>query len=689
MPTSLTYKKTDFRRFILLILLVFAQFNLLHAKKEVGFTNIYVDGIEQASVKIHWTPTDQLETLKIRIAPKVNEHVEPKWETVEIEDIYTYSYTFTGLTPGKKYYYQVGTVLADGTTYWSKQATVETKSVFGFYEFLVLIGALAMFIFGMKIMSEGIQKFAGDRMKNILAAMTSNRISGVFTGFLTTSIIQSSSATTVMVVSFVNAKLLTLRQAIGVIMGANIGTTMTAWLLVLFGLSKFSLAAYSLPILGFGLPMIFMRSSKTKALGEFLIGFALLFIGLDELKNAAPELSKEFLDSLQGISEYGILGIILFVFIGTLLTIVVQSSSAAMALTLTLCNNGLPFEFGVAIVLGENIGTTITANLAAIIGNVYAKRAAFAHLLFNVFGVIWVLLIFNWFTSGVGYFMVNYTDWGSPYTLGNETGVTKGLAIFHTSFNIINTLILIWFVKFLEKTCTKFIKGTGLEHEFHLEYIGDPSLRAPEMSLLEVKKEISKHSKKALTIPGNIEKLLLEHNPKKRQEVFQKIKKFEDLTDQLEVEVADYLAKMSTGNLTKETSIKLRGMLRIVSNLERIGDISYQMSKSIEKKFEDKIWFTPEQRESMINMLKLLGEAFEIMDNNLNAEEGGHDYTLAKNKEIEINQYRNELRQIHLEQMERGKYNAKSGMIYSELFSSCERIGDHILNVSEAVEGIL
>ncbi|MFN3918100.1 MAG: Na/Pi symporter [Flavobacteriales bacterium] len=672
---------------LLLSLLLFIS--PLSAKKEAGFTNIYADGIKQNSVRIHWTPTDNLIDLKIRIAPKVNSYIPPDWSTYSIEDIYTYSHIIDGLSPGKKYYYQVGTTLADGTEFWSKKETVETKPGFGLYEFFVLVGALAMFIFGMKVMSEGIQKFAGDRMKGILAAMTSNRISGVLTGFLTTSVIQSSSATTVMVVSFVNAKLLTLRQAIGVIMGANIGTTMTAWVLVMLGLSKFSLATYSLPILAFGLPMIFMRGSKTKALGEFLVGFALLFIGLNELKNAAPELSQDFLNSLQGIAEYGIFGIILFVFIGALLTIIVQSSSAAMALTLTLCNNGLPFEFGVAIVLGENIGTTITANLAALIGNVHAKRAAFAHLLFNVFGVIWVLLIFGLFTKGIDYAMINYTEWGSPYTPKNETGVTKGLAIFHTSFNIINTFILIWFVKFMEKTCVKFIKGNGSEGEFHLEYIGDPSLRAPEMSLLEVKKEISKHSKKAVEIPKLIEQLLLEHNTKKRQEYFQQIRKFEDLTDQLEVEVADYLAKMSTGNLTKETSVKLRGMLRIVSNLERIGDISYQMSKSIEKKFEERVWFTPEQRENMIKMLNLLKEALEIMDVNINAEDGKHDYISAKNKEIEINQCRNDLRQVHLEHMEKGKYNAKSGMVYSELFSSCERIGDHILNVSEAVEGIL
>ncbi len=358
---------------------------------------------------------------------------------------------------------------------------------FGIFELLKLIGALGFFIFGMKVMSESIQKVAGDKLRTVMSLITSNRLSGVFTGFLTTAVIQSSSATTVMVVSFVNAGLLKLKEAIGVIMGANIGTTITGVLIIVFGFSKFSISHYTLPIIAFGFPLLFVKNQSLKSWGEFMIGFALLFMGLSALKGAVPDLKSnpEILAWISDLNDLGFLAIIISVLIGTLLTIVVQSSSAAMAITLIMCDNGwIPYEMACGIVLGENIGTTITANLAALVGNVHAKRAALAHFVFNVFGVVWMLLIFYIFIGWIDTLMVSMGN-GSPL---NDTAAIKwGLTYFHISFNIINTMIMIWFVPQIETIVSKMIKIKDAEDkEFHLEYIGTSLMRTPELSLLEV-----------------------------------------------------------------------------------------------------------------------------------------------------------------------------------------------------------
>lgn len=559
---------------------------------------------------------------------------------------------------------------------------------------LSIIGALGFFIYGMKVMSEGIQKAAGDRLRSILKAITSNRISGIFTGFLTTSIIQSSSATTVMIVSFVNAGLLSLRQAIGVIMGANIGTTMTAWILVLLGLSKFSLAAYALPVLAFGVPMMFMRSNQIKSFGEFLIGFALLFMGLEALKHEVQALDlannsafKEFILGL-GSDNYG--AVLIFVLIGTLLTIVVQSSSAAMALTLIFVGEGLPLNLAAAIVLGENIGTTVTANLAALIGNVHSKRAARAHLFFNIFGVLWMLIVFFPFMHLIKGFIESFksTSFGIKNLVDDRSIALYTLALFHTCFNIINTFILVWFVDFIEKVVIKTTPSKSEDdEEYHLEFINSGVMATSELSILQAKKEVAKFGKIAKKMNGFIRKLMLEQDKKKFGKILARIKKYEEITDRIEVEIANYLAKTSRGEMSTETSVRIRGMLSIIGDLERIGDIYYQMSKSFERKNEGKIWFTPEQRENLTQMSDLVDQAFETMCDNLNADYNTVSIDKALELERAINKKRNQIRKAHFKDIEEGKYGVLNANVYSNLFHSYEKIGDHIINVTEGLVG--
>ncbi len=574
----------------------------------------------------------------------------------------------------------------------------DTKEGVGVLSFLKIAGGLAFFIFGMKIMSEGIQKVAGNKLRDILKAMTSNRFTGVFTGFLTTSVIQSSSATTVMVVSFVNAGLLNLKQSIGVIMGANIGTTMTAWIIAILGF-KFSLSDYALALLAFGVPMLFFSKVSTKNLGEFIIGFCLLFIGLDALKEAVSALdlqhNEAFVSWITSLSNpgkaasYG--AILLFVLIGTLLTVIVQSSSAAIALTLVFVQEGLPFDLAAAIVLGENIGTTITANLAAIIGNVHAKRAAFAHFIFNVFGVVWMLAVFPFFIEWVGdiFYDMSHQEWASKFIEKPEDGVRYSLALFHTLFNIINTLLLVWFVNYIAKICVKFIKGKAEDEEFHLEYIGGNSMRTPELSILEARREVAKFGTITAKLPGMVRTILTERDAKIRKKEIERISKYEEITDRVEIEVATYLSKMSQGKLTDQTSIRVRSMLSIVNDLERIGDVFFQMSKTLIKKQNDKVYFTPEQRRGLLDMIDLLDQSFAIMNDNLNTEIEGVDLSLANEKESEINEKRNSLRDQHLSDMENKVYPFNSGLMYSDLFNSMERVGDHVINVSEACKGMI
>jgi len=559
---------------------------------------------------------------------------------------------------------------------------------FGVFEILQLIGALGFFIYGMKVMSEGIQKVAGSKMRQILSAMTSNRIKGVITGFTLTGLVQSSSATTVMVVSFVNAGLLSLTESIGVIMGANIGTTITAWLISIVGF-KVKIAAVALPIIAFGFPLLFVSKSKIKAWGEVLIGFALLFIGLNELKGAVPDLkaNPEILEFLSAYTDMGVLSVLIFVGIGTLITVIVQSSSAAMALTLVMANQGwIPFELAAAMVLGENIGTTITANLAAMIGNIHAKRAARAHFIFNVFGVVWMVVLFSYFISGIDGYMQS-TQGVSPLDPAQYAAVPVALSLFHTTFNIINTLLLLGFVNFIARTVTKMVPSKGDDEEYHLEHIGLNMIQTPDISILEARKEIAKFGALTIKMSAMVNELIDKKKDSKIDKLVEKVKKYEEITDRVEVEIATFLSKVSEGNISEESSFKIRSLLSINNDMERIGDIFYQMSLAISKKKEDKIGFTDQQKSGIKKMFELVDEAFAIMNDNLTADYGKVTVEEALTKEREINAMRNDLRRNHMQNIASGEYDVLSGMAYIDLVSLLERIGDHIINVTEGVVG--
>lgn len=560
---------------------------------------------------------------------------------------------------------------------------------FSLLDFLKLVGALGFFIYGMKVMSEGIQKLAGKKMRQILGAITTNRFSGVVTGFSITSLIQSSSATTVMVVSFVNAGLLSLRQSIGVIMGANIGTTVTAWLVSLFGFGKLDISDYSLPILAIAFPLMFVRNGRIKATAEFLIGFALLFLGLSALKESIPHLDGESLQFLSAYTDWGILTTIIFVLVGTMLTIVLQSSSAAMTLTLGLLFQGIiTYEMAAALVLGENIGTTITANLAALIANVHAKRAARAHFIFNTFGVVWMILLLPFFTDWIQVLWDSLSS--SNPTLFEPDNKQLQLSLFHTVFNIINTSLLIWFVPSIAKLVTWMIPTKNEEDEqFHLEFIGGGILGTPELSLVEVRKEITKFSQITQKMHGFVEELLAAKEEKKIKVLIERIQKYEDITDRIEEEVVKYLLKVSEGGLSQSASVRVRSMLSIVGDLEDIGDIYYQMSRNYAAKREEKAWFTPEQRNNLKQLLEKVNDAFEIAVNNLQQDFGEINLTKATQKEEEINLMRDNMRSQHLENITNRDYNIRSGMIYTDFYSSVEKVGDLLYNVNNAATGAI
>ncbi|HHZ64959.1 MAG TPA: Na/Pi cotransporter family protein [Flavobacteriales bacterium] len=561
---------------------------------------------------------------------------------------------------------------------------------FSLLDFLELLGALGFFIYGMKVMSEGIQKVAGSKMRQILSVMTSNRFLGVFTGFLITGLLQSSSATTVMVVSFVNAGLLTLVESVGVVMGANIGTTITAWLISIFGF-KVKIAAVALPIIAIGFPLMFSNRGNLKSWAEVIIGFALLFLGLNALKESVPDLREnpEVLEFLSGYASMGMLSLLTFIGVGTILTLVVQSSSAAMALTLVMCYEGwIPFEMAAAMVLGENIGTTITANLAAMIGNVHAKRAARAHFIFNVFGVVWMFFIFRFFLSGIDSFMLN--NYGvSPLNREDFTSIPIALSLFHTSFNIINVLLLIGFTPIIAKVAERMVPSRGdVDEETKLEYIGGGILATPELSILEAKKEIRKFGKITDRMFGFVGELIENEDRKIFDEAMGRIQKYEDITDKMEIEIAEYLTRVAQGELSEETSVRIRSMISMINDMERIGDICYQMSKTLERKNDQNAQFSSEQDEGLVRIMKVVNEGFETMNNNIDEGFGQVNIRQAELHEVTINETRDKLRTEHLMRVAKSEHSFESGLFYSDLFMSCEKIGDHIFNINEAIVGL-
>jgi len=570
-------------------------------------------------------------------------------------------------------------------------------NIFNFlWNFITLVGALGLFLFGMKLMSESLQKVAGSKMRHILGAMTNNRFKGAFTGILVTTTIQSSSATTVMVVSFVNAGLLSLTGAVAVIMGANIGTTVTAWIISLIGF-KVSLSFLSLPLIGLSFPLFFSKNGLRKSWGEFVIGFAILFIGLQFLKESVPDIrsNPEALDFLSAYTNLGFLSVLIFVLIGTVLTIIIQSSSATMALTLVLAYNGLiPFELAAAMVLGENVGTTITANLAALVANTSAKRAARAHLLFNIFGVLWILALFHPFLRGIDYIVnINHdvsilaTDLSSEDFESVKGIYPIGLSLFHTVFNILNTLLLIGFVDFIAKVATRLVKQKEEEdEEFRLTYINTGLLSTSELSTILAQKEIAVFGKRVQKMFDFIPQLIEEKKPKKYGKLLERIKKYEEITDNLEDEIAAYLSKMMEGEISNDSSKKIMAMLAIIDNLESNADVIYQISRVIDLNHQRKTYIPEEQIELLKELWAIVKQSFEEMNISLTKSLWSINTVKAQEIEKKINVKRNELRIKHFEDLKAKKYKHKVGVFYTDLFSLSEKVGDYVINVSEAIE---
>lgn len=554
---------------------------------------------------------------------------------------------------------------------------------YSFFDFLRLIGSLALFLYGMKIMSEGLQKFAGDSLRRILTAMTTNRVTGVLTGVLITALIQSSSATTVMVVSFVNAGLLTLTQSIGVIMGANIGTTVTAWLISALGF-KVDIATFALPLLAFALPLFFSGKSSRKSIGEFVFGFAFLFMGLQSLKANAPDLgaNPEMLAFVQNYTDMGFFSIILFLFIGAILTMIVQASAATMAITLIMCANGwIDYHLGVALVLGENIGTTITANLAALTGNTQARRAALAHLVFNVFGVMWVLVLFYPFTNAVSWFVTHVMKVSDP-----AVAVSFKLAAFHTAFNISNTFIMIWFVSLIEKTVCTLIKPKVEDEEYRLRYITGGMLSTAELSILQAHKEISLFAERTARMFNMVKELFYEKNEETFLKTYSRIEKYENISDRMEIEIANYLTEVSEGRLSSESKEEIRIMLRAVSEIESIADSCNNLARSIKRRNEFKSEFTEEQNKHLDHMFELVSGALNRMNLILHKPELVHDdINPSYNIENEINNYRNQLKSRNIEDINNKLYQYQDGVYYMDMVSESEKLGDYVLNVVQAV----
>ncbi len=447
---------------------------------------------------------------------------------------------------------------------------------YGILDFIRLIGALGLFLYGMKIMSEGLQKISGDKMRNILSAMTSNRFFGVLTGLFITALIQSSSATTLMVVSFVNAGLLSLAQSISVVMGANVGTTVTAWIISLLGF-KVDISAFAIPLFAFAIPLIFSKKPRWNNLGEFIIGFSLLFLGLQFLKDSMPNLQSnpEALEFLSGYTGLGFGSVLIFLLIGTIMTIIVQSSSATVAITLIMCHNGwIPFELAIAMILGENIGTTITANLAALNANIAAKRTAFSHFLFNFLGVIWVLCLFY----PLAHFVEDISE-GNP---------SVGLALFHTLFNVSNVLIMIWFVPLYVKICERVVRSgktsePDSDENRHLQFISTRMLSTSELSLIQVHKELGSYSKRVLEMLEMDKILITTADATEFNETFNRIEKFENICDRVEVEIVNYLNALSDGDLSSDAKQEVRVMMRAATEIESLGDTCFNIARSLKK----------------------------------------------------------------------------------------------------------
>ena len=553
-----------------------------------------------------------------------------------------------------------------------------------FFDFLTIVGSLGLFLLGMKMMSESLQNVAGDKMRNILSSMTTNRFAGVFTGLLITAIIQSSSATTVMVVSFVNAGLLPLAKSAGVILGANIGTTITAWIITLFGF-KVKISILSLPLIGLAFPLMFSKS-RYKAWAEVVIGFAILFIGLDFMKSNVPDIKNnpQVLEFITNFNNLGYISILIFVLIGVILTMIIQSSSAVVALTIVMCYQGwLSFELAASMVLGDNIGTTITANISAIVANRTAKQAALIHFIFNVFGVLLFLPFLMPILKMVNIFSMSF---GNDSAFESVRGIPVALSIFHSFFNLLNTSIFIWFVPQLVRVAETILPIKSDEDEvFQLQYIKFGLLSTSELSLIQAKKEVIQFGEKVEKMLTFVLAFYDDNKEKKVNKLIRKIRKYEEITDSFEIEISQYLKKIAQNNLSKKSYSEVHSILRIIDNLESIGDICYQISQFHERRIADKLKISGKLDSKLQSIILLLLSSVKEMNNNLKKNYSQIDIEQATDLEEKINEMRNTLRKQNLEAIHEGKYDFSTANYYKGIYDRIERIGDYVYDVSCAM----
>ncbi len=559
--------------------------------------------------------------------------------------------------------------------------------------FFRLIGALALLMFGMKTMSDSLQKMAGPQLRHVLGTMTTNRLTGILSGTLITAAVQSSTATTVMTVSFVNAGLLTLAQAISVIMGANIGTTLTAWIMS----AGFSFNITDFVWLAFFIAIILIYSKKRKIIGDFIFGISFMFLGLGTLRQTGIDMdlahNQPVLEFFSSFDPHSFQTTITFLIIGSILTMCVQSSAAVMAITMILCSTGvLPIYQGIALVMGENIGTTVTSNVAALTANTQARRAAMAHMVFNIFGVLWILCVFRPFIhlvcGWVGYDdMMEKTD---PHFVANAAKLSFVLAAFHTTFNLSNTFILVWFIPQIEKLVCKIIrpKKNADEDDFRLRFIQSGIMKTPEISVLEAQKEIHCFAERIQRMFGMVKELLGETNEDKFIKLYTRIEKYEGISDNMEIEIAKYLDQVSDSHLSDETKAKIRAMLREISEIESIGDSCFNIARTLNRRFKGKEDFITSQYEHMHQMMELTDNALTQMNITLVGHKGDNDANLSFNIENEINNYRNQLKSQNINDVNNHLYTYAIGTMYMDIIQECEKLGDYVVNVVEARMGV-
>ncbi len=592
-------------------------------------------------------------------------------------------------------------------------------------DFLGLIGSVCLFLYGMKVMSEGLQKAAGDRLRNILSAMTRNRFTGLATGFGITALIQSSSASTVMVVSFVNAGLMTLAQSMAVIMGANVGTTFTAWVISLFGF-KVNISAFVLPLIGLSVPLLFSSKSRTKSIGEFLIGFSFLFMGLDMISQYVPDLQSnpEMFAALRRYASMGYGSVLIFLMVGLIVTAVIQSSAAMFAIVLIMCSKGwITYDLACAVVLGSNIGTTVTPLLASMSGNVAAKRTAMGHLLFNVLGTIWCVAVFipfaqfnAWLTELIGqgdpnalYKFVNELETTDPdiynhlfdnslpvshpamAQLGAMQGsVSFGLSLFHTTFNVVNVCIMIWFTGLYVKIVERLIPSKHKdEEEFSLKYISSGILSASELNIAQAEKEMAVYAERVGRMINMAQELVhTEANSEKFNKLLSRIEKYEDISDRMEIEIANYLNRVAQGRLSDEGKLRIAAMLNIISEIESVADCCYGVGKILLRKIEAGVEFNQEILDNIDLLYKYVRQAMDMMVHMLENVEHVTEREIldSYNKEREINNLRNQLRNANVPNINSGHYEYQAGIYYMDIIGDLEKTGDYIINVVDTIK---